>query len=122
MDQMIRQVTSAAAWLLCVVIIVLSDVPPGMRPVVGSHVVEHVVAYAMLGALFGLTYPERAAGCAARLVMFCGMIEVVQVWVPGRHARLMDFAVDATASLSGLALAILIGNFGRKLIWAEPEK
>lgn len=117
---MTRQIASTAAWLLSVIIIVLSDVPPGMRPVIGSHVVEHAFAFAALGALFGHAHADRAIACGAGLVLFCGVVEVVQLWVPGRHARLMDFVVDTTASLVGIALAILVGNSSR--IWAEPGK
>jgi len=32
-----------------------------------------------------------------------GVIEILQFWAPGRHARLMDFVVDALAACVGLA-------------------
>jgi VanZ family protein len=31
-----------------------------------------------------------------------GVIEILQIWAPGRHARFEDFAVDALAALVGL--------------------
>jgi VanZ family protein len=32
-------------------------------------------------------------------------MEILQFWVPGRHARISDFVVDAAAACAGLALA-----------------
>jgi VanZ family protein len=34
-----------------------------------------------------------------------GVIEILQFWAPGRHARLSDFVVDALAACAGLAVA-----------------
>jgi len=36
-------------------------------------------------------------------VLFAGAIELAQLFVPGRHARLSDFTVDALAARIGLA-------------------
>jgi VanZ family protein len=32
-----------------------------------------------------------------------GALEVLQLWAPGRHARIEDFAVDALAACVGFA-------------------
>jgi VanZ family protein len=37
------------------------------------------------------------------------VLEVLQLWVPGRHARLEDFVVDALATCAGFALAAISG-------------
>jgi VanZ family protein len=34
-----------------------------------------------------------------------GLLEILQFWAPGRHARLEDFVVDALATCVGLAAA-----------------
>jgi VanZ family protein len=34
-----------------------------------------------------------------------GLLEILQLWAPGRHARLEDFAVDALTACVGLAIA-----------------
>jgi VanZ family protein len=34
-----------------------------------------------------------------------GLIEILQFWAPGRHARLEDFLVDAFAACVGLVAA-----------------
>ena len=37
--------------------------------------------------------------------MTIGLVEILQFWAPGRHARLEDFLVDAFAVCVGLAAA-----------------
>ncbi len=34
-----------------------------------------------------------------------GLLEILQLWVPGRHARFEDFVVDALAACAGLTVA-----------------
>jgi VanZ family protein len=42
-------------------------------------------------------------------VVLVGALELLQLLVPGRHARLEDFVVDALAALAGFAIAAIIG-------------
>jgi hypothetical protein len=71
------------------------------------HSLEHFVIYCLTGAAFARGYNLRGDLLAVLLVVFAGAIEVAQLFVPGRHARLSDFIVDALAGLVGLALASL---------------
>ena len=52
-------------------------------------------------------WPTRETGCSRRpiAVGLTGLIEILQFWAPGRHARLEDFLVDALAACVGLAAA-----------------
>jgi VanZ family protein len=47
---------------------------------------------------FGLGYKRRHDLLAILLVVFSGAIEIAQLFVPGRHARLGDFIIDAVAA------------------------
>jgi VanZ family protein len=38
-------------------------------------------------------------------VVIVGIIEILQRWVPGRHATFEDFVVDALAACAGLMVA-----------------
>jgi VanZ family protein len=38
-------------------------------------------------------------------VVTIGVLEILQLWAPGRHARFEDFVVDALAACAGLAVA-----------------
>ena len=66
---------------------------------------EHALAFVLLGLAFGLAYTRNRLHTAAFVVAFTGLIEVLQLLAPGRHARLEDFVVDALAAGLGIALA-----------------
>src|ERR1700685_1844661 len=97
-----------AAWILALAIVVLSIVPPGLRPETNMpHHLEHFAIFFATGVAFISGYGQRALGVAIALVAFAGLIEIAQLYVPGRHARLSDFIVDAAALCVGMALALL---------------
>jgi VanZ family protein len=99
-----------AAWVLTAVILILSLVPPTLRPETSApHSLEHFIIYAATGFTFGLGFRRRHDLLAIFLVVFCGSIEIAQLFVPGRHARLTDFIVDAVAACIGLVTSSLIG-------------
>ena len=98
-----------AAWVLTAAIVVLSLVPPTLRPETSApHSVEHFTIYAATGFVFGLGYKHRHDLLAVLLVIFSGSIEISQLFVLGRHARLGDFIIDAIAACMGLAIASLV--------------
>ena len=99
----ILQAIRIFAWCLAITIVVLSVVPPGLRPETAApHVLEHFLIYLVVGFAFGLGYDRRRSLLAILLVVFAGSVEILQLFVPGRHARLSDFIVDALALCIGL--------------------
>jgi VanZ family protein len=97
------------AWILAAAVVLLSIVPPELRPQTGApHNVEHLMAYAATGFAFGLGYGRRHDMLALLLVVLCGTVEVTQLFIPGRHARLGDFIVDAFAVSAGLLTGSLL--------------
>jgi VanZ family protein len=107
-----------AAWLLTVAIIVLSLAPPSLRPETDvPHDLEHFSIFFVTGVAFGVGYSRRPILVTIILVIFTGAIELAQIVVPGRHARLSDFIVDMLAASIGAVMAsyvsartILIGQ------------
>jgi VanZ family protein len=96
------------AWFLVAAIVVLCLVPSGLRPVTGApHALEHFVIFAATGSAFGLGYGARYL-IPIGLVLFAGAIELAQFTVPGRHARLSDFIVDAFAACLGFLASYAI--------------
>jgi VanZ family protein len=96
------------AWILVIVITLLSVVPPWLRPETDiPHHFEHFVAFLAAGIAFGLGYDRRPILISVALLLFAATIEIVQIFVPGRHARLSDFIVDGVAAVSGAMLATL---------------
>jgi VanZ family protein len=89
----------------------LSLVPPGLRPESGvPHDLEHFAIFALTGTAFSLGYLRRPFRIALYLVAFAAAIEIGQRFVPGRHARLSDFLVDAFALSLGVLAASPVGH------------
>jgi VanZ family protein len=94
------------AWLLAAAVTFATLGPPRFRPhsELGQNG-EHALAFVLLGLAFGFAYTQHRLLTAATAVVGIGAIEVLQIWMPGRHARLEDFVVDALAACAGLASA-----------------
>jgi len=104
------------AWILLAAIVVLSLVPPTLRPVTPlSHTLEHAGLFFITGALFGLGYPNHAVLLNFGAIAFCLGIEIAQLFIPGRHARLADFFADVIAALAGVLVAVVAGSMRRRL-------
>lgn len=106
----------AAAWLLALAIVLLSLVPPSYRPTIGSsytlsHVLEHFLSFLATGLAFGIGYSNRLWILTGALLAFTAAIEVAQRWVPGRHARMSDFLIDAAALCVGIGMARILLEF-----------
>jgi len=98
------------AWSLAALIVVLSLVPATLRPETSlPHSVEHFAIFWATGVAFAVGYSLTPL-LAVLLVGFSGVVEVLQLFMPGRHARLSDFIVDALASLIGLITISLIAQ------------
>ena len=95
------------AWLLAAAVTFASLGPPALRPHsdLGQDG-EHAFAFALVGLAFGLAYPQRRRATWAITIVMIGLIELLQLWAPGRHARLEDFVVDALAACVGFVLAV----------------
>jgi VanZ family protein len=106
-----QRIFQIAAWLLALTIVILSLGPPSFRPTTGApHNVEHLLIFLATGVAFGLGYPRRFWFHSMALLAFAAAIEVAQIWVPGRHARLSDFLVDAAAACLGVGLSHLLAR------------
>jgi VanZ family protein len=104
----LRTLARALAWSLATAIVVLSVVPPTLRPETTlPHDLEHVTIFWATGIAFALGYSLTPL-LASALVVFSGGVEIVQMFMPGRHARLSDFIVDALASVIGLITVSLV--------------
>jgi len=94
------------AWSLAAAVAFATLGPPSYRPHadLGQNG-EHALAFVLVGLAFGLAYTRNRLMIALIGVAMTGLIEILQLWAPGRHARLMDFVVDALAACAGLAAA-----------------
>jgi VanZ family protein len=100
----------SSAWLLAAAVAFATLGPPGLRPHsdLGQDG-EHALAFVLVGLAFGFAYPRRRLSATAIAVVLIGLLELMQLWAPGRHARLEDFVVDALTACIGFALAAVAG-------------
>lgn len=104
---------SSAALGLAIVILVLSALPAAYRPETGApHDIEHAGAFALLGVTTALGYPLRMSGAVSLGIGFAAAIEIIQIGIPTRHARLEDFWVDAGSVAIGYVIAAVIKRLG----------
>jgi VanZ family protein len=97
------------AWLLTAAVTFATLGPPRYRPHsdLGQDG-EHALAFVLVGLAFGLAYPRRRLLTAGITVVLIGVLEALQLWMPGRHARLEDFIVDALAACAGITVATML--------------
>lgn len=111
----IQVLTRTAAWVLATAIAVVSAVPPSLRPETWlPHAIEHFAIYWATGIAFALGYTVTPL-IAAILIIFSGAVEILQFFVPGRHARLNDFLIDAFACIIGLLTVPVVTQIGRRI-------
>ena len=105
---MISKTARVTAWLLVLCAVVLTLGPQRIRPYTGiEHDLEHALAFALVGLAFGLGYPRHRIALAVLAVAGSGVMELVQQWIPGRHAYVRDFVVNGFGACAGLAAAAL---------------
>jgi VanZ family protein len=103
-----QNLARASAWLLLAAIAVLSLVPPTARPTTAvagwavPHALEHAGIFLLDGLAFGFAYPGHERWLGIGVVAFSGGIELAQLMVPGRHARVSDFIIDVLAAGIGM--------------------
>ena len=91
-----------------------------LRPVTGApSSVEHFAMFFLIGSAFALGYSRSDYPLCGAAIAFAGSLELLQRFVPTRHARLSDFAIDALAAVIGIALSGLINR--NKLLPLGPE-
>ena len=94
LTELIARLSPPAFWLCVALILYLSLVPGSMRPHTGasSHF-EHVMAYAMTGAVFvpGARHKMARLTAAIGLCWLSGAVEIAQLWIPGRAGEIAGF-------------------------------
>jgi VanZ family protein len=93
------------AWGCVGLIAVLSLLPSEemVRTRMGGHI-EHAVAYAGTAVLLRLGYPAWGKQIAVGLVLYAGLLELLQNFSPGRHSEVSDWLASSTGALMGIAV------------------
>jgi VanZ family protein len=108
------------AWSLAAAVTFATLGPADLRP--HSHLGqngEHALAFILIGVAFGLAYARHRLLTTVVAVAMIGLLEILQLWAPGRHARFEDFAVDALTACVGLAIAAALDWATQRLRWNQ---
>jgi VanZ family protein len=97
------------AWLLTAAVTFATLGPASLRPHsdLGQDG-EHALAFVLVGLAFGLAYARHRLLTTGIAIVLIGVLEMLQLWMPGRHARLEDFIVDALAACAGIGVAAVL--------------
>ena len=121
MDWLISRYTVVArtlAWIGIFAIIILSVVPADDRPVSGvGQGPEHFTAFALVGAAFAIGYRFSLIRLLVLAVFYCAGIELLQIPLPTRHARVSDFLTNS----AGACFAVLC-VFVATQIWCRYDQ
>jgi len=96
-----------AGWLAVVAFAVLSLVPWELRPHTGvPGPLEHVAAYAIVGGLLTFGYHKHGQPLTVvlSLSLYAAILEIAQIWAPGRDPKFIDFAASSAGALIGSVL------------------
>ncbi|WP_111542437.1 VanZ family protein [Mesorhizobium kowhaii] len=91
-----------AASALLAIIIFATLSPIQMRPHIAEANVERALAYVLLGFVLALGFPNRLYQAAIFVVATAGVLELLQIIDPGRHAQFADALVKASAGVIGI--------------------
>jgi VanZ family protein len=120
---MTEKLFKLVAWLSLLILIALTVVPADERPVSGlQHELEHFVAFGSAGFFLGLAYAGRFRWLYPGAVAFALVLELCQIPLPSRHARVNDFIVDAIAACAGLAAVRLFRTSKRNLAHSSQSE
>lgn len=110
----------AGAWLAFIFLAVASLTPGDEMVRTGlPGKIEHVIAYLIAAALWLAAYPRRPlAAVAGLLLAYAGLLEIAQLFVPGRTSQVSDFLASGT----GVMLGLVAGLWARARVrsWLGP--
>jgi hypothetical protein len=108
-----QRVARILAWIGIAAIVALSAVPAQDRPVFylgqpfrlwGRPFVEHGSAFALVATAFAVGYRWSVGQLVLLAFLFCGAVELLQIPLPTRHARVSDLLIDFVAACFAIVL------------------
>src|SRR3979411_3060184 len=73
---------------------------------------EHIIAFAVVGALFSFAYPRRTILVCCIVFGGAALLEILQTLTPDRHGTLVDALEKMAGGAAGIFLARSILQFG----------
>jgi len=89
-----------------------------MRPEMRNYAhFEHIIAFAVVGALFSLAYPRRTILVCCIVLGGAALLEILQMLTPDRHGTLVDALEKMAGGAAGIFLPRGIFRFGSGRGW-----
>ena len=118
---MIHKLTVTAAWACLGFIAFATLCSIGTRPEIvadGAYkpfltVFERFAAYAVLGLLFSLAHPRNLLLVVVRVFGSAIALELVQILLPDRDARVLDAVEKMLGGAAGVAAGRVVASFFR---------
>lgn len=117
LTEMLKNTPRAAGWLALAFIGLATLSPIQDRPVIASAHVEHFAAFALVGLALTLGYPSRTILVLVTVAGSAVVLEILQLFTPDRHGRLVDTLMKIAGGLSGIGageLALILTACRRK--------
>lgn len=67
--------------------------------------IEHLLVFAIFGALLGVAFPDRFILVCSLVVIFATLLEYFQTLTPDRHGTILDACEKVTGGLLGVCIA-----------------
>jgi hypothetical protein len=95
---MTTRLVRAVAWLYAGALVFIILGPASMRPETPMPLsLEHAVAFGLSGLSFSIGYRSHRLLLSLAGIGFAALLEFLQMWAPGRHARWIDFPQTSEA-------------------------
>ena len=107
--ELIRPLWLAAGYIGFAMIVMLSLAPAASRPHSGyGGQYEHLLAYALVGFAFGMGYrtPRLQLFSGLALSLAAAILELLQIFIPGRNAEMTGFLISSLGAWLGLAVSL----------------
>ena len=112
MDKRKLHLVRLTAWALVILIVAVTLVPIGLRPVVTANPsIERSAAYALTGLFMIVGYPRHWPWILLGGICLAGRLEAAQNLTSTRHGRFDDFLVKASAALVGNIVGLAVARW-----------
>lgn len=104
---MFGRTAKIAAWASIAFVVYATLVPLAMRPTLGrlGTDYERFAAYVVVSALIVLAYPQHPVRIGVAVVTAALILEMAQLAIPDRDARVSDALIKAAGALIGILAA-----------------
>ncbi len=101
-------ISRLAALVLLAIITFATLSPIQLRPHLGDANMERALAYVLFGLALAVGFPSRVTQAVLFVCAVAGLLEFLQLFDPGRHARVADALVKAAAGVAGIVLGRIV--------------